>query len=142
MTRIGAAIELSVRGDREAAREQFTELWAEATDPLHRCMIAHHLADQQEDVREELRWDLVALELASSITDERATEVGSIVPVRAFYPSLHVNLGDAYRRAGELSLAREHLDLGLAAADALADDEYGRLIKTGLARLAHELESA
>ncbi|WP_228004342.1 hypothetical protein [Amycolatopsis sp. YIM 10] len=142
MARIVAAIELSVSGAREAARERFTELWAETMDPLHRCMIAHHLADQQDDVHEELRWDLVALELASSITDERATEVGAIGPVRSFYPSLHLNVGDAYRRLGELSLARHHLDLGFAAVGTLNDDEYGRLVKTGLARLAHELESA
>ncbi|WP_236808497.1 hypothetical protein [Amycolatopsis albispora] len=139
MTRLGAAMELAQRGDREAARERFTELWAEASDPLHRCMIAHHLADQQDDPREELRWDLLALETASSITDERTAEAGATGSVRAFYPSLHLNLGDVYRRLGELSLAREHLELGLAAVDALGDDGYGQLIRTGLDRLAERL---
>lgn len=57
----------------------------------------------------------------------------------AFYPSLHLNLGDVYRRLGEWDLARAHLARGLDAVGALGDDGYGQLIKGGLDRLAQRL---
>ncbi|MFI6031425.1 hypothetical protein [Amycolatopsis magusensis] len=141
MTRIIPVIELAQRGDRETARARFTELWAEAVDPLHRCLIAHHLADQQDDVREELRWDLVALETADSISEDRAADAGVAGSVRGLYPSLHLNVGDAYRRLGEFALARQHLELSRAEIDVLADDGYGQLIRAGLERLADRLDA-
>ena len=57
MTRIGQAIELSHRGDREAARHLFAEIWAdigESGDALYRCGLAHAMADVQDDPHEEL----------------------------------------------------------------------------------------
>ncbi len=56
------------------------------------------------------------------------------------YPSLHLNLGEAYRRLSGHAGARAHLDQGRAAA-ALADDGYGRMIIGGLERLGHRLST-
>jgi hypothetical protein len=142
MVRIGEGIGLGERGEREAARRLFSDLWEEigATgDALHRCALAHSMADVQDDVRDELVWDLRALETADLITDERARQAGVAGPVRGFYPSLHLNLGDAYRRLGDLDRARHHLGRGLAAVDALGDDGYAQMIKEGLGRLADRL---
>lgn len=112
----------------------------DAGDPLHRCALAHAMADVQDEVREELVWDLRALEAADSISDERATVAG-LSGARALYPSLHLNLGECYRKVGELARAREQLRRGQAAVAALADDGYGRLI-SGLDRLAERLSLA
>ncbi|WP_326826000.1 hypothetical protein [Streptosporangium sp. NBC_01756] len=141
MARIGQGIELGHSGDREAARRLFAGLWEEigaAGDPLHRCALAHSMADVQDDVREELRWDLRALEAADLVTDERAQQAG-VAAVRGFYPSLHLNLGDAYHKLGDLDRARDHLERGRAAVDALGDDGYGQMIRQGLDRLADRL---
>ena len=60
----------------------------------------------------------------------------------AFYPSLHLNLGECYRKLGNLDLANDHLQRGTAAAEALPDNGYGQMIKGGLHRLAERLAPA
>ncbi|MGW0595358.1 hypothetical protein [Streptosporangium sp. NPDC002607] len=145
MAKIGQGMELGQSGERAAARRLFSELWQEigATgDPLHRCALAHSMADVQDDAHEELLWDLRALEAADLITDARARQAGITGPASGFYPSLHLNLGDVYRRLGDLDRARDHLRRGRAAVDALGDDGYGQMIRQGLDRLADRLPTS
>jgi len=143
MTQIGKGIELGRQGEREAARGLFANAWSdmgeESGDPFHRCALAHSMADVQEDVHDELVWDLRALEAADLLTDERAAQAGVTSPVAGFYPSLHLNLGECYRKLGDLEVAREHLERGQAAVGALGNDDYGQMIKSGLNRLAERL---
>ncbi len=142
MAKIGEGIGRRERGDREGARRLFAELWelvGPDGDPFHRCALAHSMADVQDDVREELTWDLRALEAADELRDEEA-EMAS--PVAGFYPSLHLNIADAYRRLGDRVRAREHLVKGRAAASALGDDGYGQMIHEAFERLATRLEAA
>lgn len=143
MTRIGQGIELSQRGDRDAARRVFTDAWndigGESGDPLHRCALAHSMADVQNDLHEELLWDLRALAAAELVTDAQATEAGVTGPVAAFYPSLHLNLGECYRKLGDVDQACEHLERGQAAVAAVGNDGYGQMIRGGLGRLAERL---
>ena len=78
IVRIGQGVELHHhRGRREAARDLFARLWeeigAEQGDPLHVCVLAHAMADVQDDVHQELVWDRRALAAADALTDERAT---------------------------------------------------------------------
>ena len=54
---------------------------------------------------------------------------------RGVLPSLHLNVGDAYRRLGDLPAARRHADFGLSWTKELRADGYGDLIKSGLQRL-------
>ena len=142
MTRVGEGIALSQAGNRAAARVLFDELWEQVGsggDPLHRCAVAHWMADLQDDPADELHWDLLALTAADSLTAVRATDGGVTTPVSAMYPSLHLNIADAYRRLHDQDRARQHLARGLAAAEALPDDGYGQMIRSGLARLAERL---
>ncbi|ANZ40421.1 hypothetical protein BBK82_34795 [Lentzea guizhouensis] len=144
MIRIGEAVELHHhRGQRDAARDLFAQIWTdiggEQGDPLHVCVLAHSMADVQDDVREELAWDLRALAAADSITDEHAARAGVTLPVTALYPSLHLNVADCYRKLGDLTRAREHLQLARDSVGALGDDDYGQLIKGGLAQLEQQL---
>jgi hypothetical protein len=142
MTRIGEGIGLSQRGEREAARRVFAEIWDRIGpdgDPLHRCAVAHSMADVQDDPHDELTWDLRALEAAPLITDERARAAGMAATVAGFYPSLHLNLGEVYRKLGDLEQARHHLESGRAATGALGDDGYATMVKDALERLAQRL---
>ncbi|QRK07219.1 hypothetical protein JQX13_45465 [Archangium violaceum] len=133
MSRIAEAIDRSQRGDREVARQLFADIWKDLTprgEPFHRCTLAHYMADVQDDPHEELLWDLRALDAAEQLTEERA---------RAFQPSLHLNLAEDYRKLGDLARAKEHVARAEAAADALDEDGYGRMIRAGIERLARQL---
>ena len=143
MAEVGRGVALSHGGERDAARRVFETLWedigGEDGDPLHRCAVAHAMADVQDDPADELTWDLRALAAADLISDGRATEVGMTAPAAALYPSLHLNLGECYRKLGQQEPAREHLRRGLAATSALPDDGYGRMVRAGLIRLSDRL---
>jgi len=142
MVQIGHAIELGQRGEREDARRLFAEVWEQigpTGDALHRVATAHAMADVQDDPRDELAWDLAALQAADSVTDERAAQAGCPGPVAGFFPSLHLNLGEDHRKLGDLPAARRHLELGQAATHALGHDGYGTMTRAGLQRLATRL---
>ncbi|WP_052423108.1 hypothetical protein [Nonomuraea candida] len=145
ITRIGEGVELHHRqGRREAARDLFTQIWddigGEQGDPLYICVLAHAMADVQDDVRQELMWDLRALAAADLITEERVAEAGVTLSPAGLYPSLHLNLTECYRKLGDLDRAREHLRQAQDTIGALGDDEYGQLIRSGLERLTEQLE--
>jgi len=146
LVRIGEGVELHHhRGQREAARHLFGQIWdeigGEQGDPLHVCVLAHAMADVQDDVHQELVWDQRALAAAHVLTDDRVAQAGVALPVAGLYPSLHLNLGECYRKLDDLGRAREHLQRAQAGIGALGDDEYGQLIKSGLDRLAQQLTS-
>jgi hypothetical protein len=84
----------------------------------------------------------VPMEAADLMTDERAAQAGVTSPVAGFYPSLHLNLGECYRKLGDLDRAREQLERGQVAVGSLGDDGYGQMIKGGLDRLGERLASA
>lgn len=142
MDRIGEAMALGQRGERAAARALFAEVWDDIGadgDPFHRCALAHAMADVQDDVAEELRWDERALAAADELTDQRVAAGGVASGVAGFYPSLHLNIAECHRRLGHLAEARVHLERGRARLDALPDDGYGQLIRGGYDRLAERL---
>ncbi len=142
MARIVEVVGLAQAGKADAARPKFAALWEEIGpegDPFHRCTLAHYAADVQPDVQAELMWDLRALAAADEVTDERAQRYHGLLSVAGFYPSLHLNLADVYRRLGEYGKAREHVGRAQAAMGALEDDGYGRMIRKGIARAAAQL---
>ncbi|WP_329341581.1 hypothetical protein OG866_36940 [Streptomyces sp. NBC_00663] len=138
MTRIGQVVMLHHAGDREEARHRFLDLWAEIGedgDPLHRCTLAHYMADAQDDPSDELAWDLRALTAAEELTDDRLAEHESTLAVRALYPSLHLNLAADYVKLDRSDAARTHLHRARRAADGLADDSYGDGVRAAISRL-------
>ncbi|GGP05225.1 hypothetical protein LDL08_05865 [Nonomuraea glycinis] len=147
MARIGQGVELHhQQGRREAARELFAQIWddigGEQGDPLHVCVLAHSMADVQDDVHQELMWDQRALAAVGLITDERVAQAGVPLSVAGLYPSLHLNLSECYRKLGDLDRAREHLQHARDGLGALGDDEYGQLIRNGLEQVAEQLDAA
>jgi hypothetical protein len=142
MVAIDAGTRQHIGGDRAGAYATFTALWAEIGsegDPLHRVALAHHMADVCDDPAEELEWDLRALAAADALTDSRAQEYHSSLAVRGFYPSLHLNLGEDYRKLGALDAARAQLALAREKLDALSDDDYAAGIRLALDGLAERL---
>jgi hypothetical protein len=137
LTRIGQVVMLHHGGDREEARSRFLALWAEVGedgDPLHRCTLAHYLADTQDDPADELAWDLRALTAAGELAD------GDPACVRGFLPSLHLNLAADYAKLGRPDAARSHLRHARTAAGSLADDGYGEGVRAAIGRLELRLD--
>ncbi|WP_433717162.1 tetratricopeptide repeat protein [Actinoplanes sp. CA-051413] len=144
LARIARGVELHHhQGRPDAAREVFARIWdeigGERGDPLHVCVLAHALADVQDDVRQELIWDQRALVAADQLTDARVAEAGVPLTAAGLYPSLHLNLAECYRKLGDLGQARDHLRQAQAGIGALGDDGYGQLIRSGLDRLTRLL---
>ncbi|MFJ6105787.1 hypothetical protein ACIQHY_32940 [Streptomyces sp. NPDC092359] len=138
MTRIGQAMMLLHGGDREEARNRFGLLWQEIGpegDPLHRCTLAHYMADAQDDPDTELAWDLRALSAAGSLVEERVAAHDSAAALRALYPSLHLNLAADYVKLQQPDAARVHLDRARVASDHLDDDGYGNGVRAAIERL-------
>ncbi|MFI9757509.1 hypothetical protein ACIHFB_06155 [Streptomyces sp. NPDC051963] len=142
MTRIGQVVILHHAGDREEARHRFLDLWAEigeTGDPLHRCTLAHYMADAQDDPSDELAWDLRALTAADELTDERLAQHEGAPAARALYPSLHLNLAADYVKLGRSEAARAHIRQARGAVDALGDDPYGDGVRAAISRLEQRL---
>ncbi len=138
---ITAAVALLQSGAKADARAQLLDLWARcdpAGPPLHRCTLAHFLADTEEDVAAELEWDLRALEAATGSRD--TSDRDALAPdMDGFLPSLHLNVGDAYRRTGDIASAAAHAKIGSARAMSLPSDGYGSMVREGLQRLSARL---
>jgi len=142
MTAVGAAVEQGRAGDKAQARAALTRLWGRVGsggDALHRCSIAHYLADLQDAVADELLWDQRALAAVAGLSDERAQQHLASLQVRGFLPTLHLNLADSYRRVGDRDRAQHQLGLAGEFADGLPDDAYGSMIRGGILRVAELL---
>ncbi len=82
----------------EDARALYRQAWDAAQNDYEACVAAHYLARLQENPKQALHWNQVALARAESAGDAR---VGN------FYPSLYVNLGRAHETLGHLRQARD-----------------------------------
>jgi hypothetical protein len=142
LARISDALGLYNSGRRAEAREAFTQLWGELShgDPFHQCILAHYMADTQDEPVDELEWDRRALAAADRIARERPDAAS--LTILSFYPSLHLNLADVLHRVGQVEEARKHVKLAQQGTDALADDAYGQMIRNGIERLAGRLAAS
>ncbi|MFD4531270.1 hypothetical protein ACFWNL_11565 [Kitasatospora sp. NPDC058397] len=135
-------VQAAQHGRTAEARASFEALWAalgERGDVFHRCVLAHYLADLQDDPQDELEWDRRALAAADSLTAERAQTYESALQVRAFYPSLHLNLASDHLKLGEPDLAREQLERAVRSLDALPEDVYSASIRSAVDELRQRL---
>ncbi|WP_261957232.1 hypothetical protein [Streptomyces nigrescens] len=166
LTRIGQAIMLHRAGDREEARNRLSALWHEIGprgDAFHRCALAHYMADTQDDPQDELDWDLRALEAAEGFVTERRPGTGPaagesgvaaapegspgprhhpLVALRAFFPSLHLNIAADYAALDRPADARAQLLRARASVNALADGEYRQGLRDAIHRLELQLGGA
>lgn len=120
-------------GDVAQGRGELLALWTMANGVQQRCVLAHFLADTEQEVSAELEWDLLALEAA---TGTRSASGEPLSPaVAAFLPSLHLNAGDAYRRLGDHERAGLHAEAGLSWLRTMPETGYTQMIDAGLHRL-------
>ncbi|NEW40062.1 hypothetical protein GV794_19100 [Nocardia cyriacigeorgica] len=144
MTAITDAVTRGRAGDGDGARIALTDLWAGIGphgDPFHRCTLAHYLADLHDDPAQALAWDIRALDAAEALTDSRAREFDDSLDVRGFFPSLHLNLADNYRRLASFDAARQQVDAARRHLHALPDDAYGAMIRTALDEVEASISS-
>jgi len=139
-TEILEGVQVALSGEAEQGRRALLDCWSrtDPSDAAQRCVLAHYLADLEADAEQEAAWDERALEAFGRVADEDLMPVG-IASAAAMAPSLHLNLGEVYRRLGRVDEAQEQAAAGLASVWLLADDGYGHLIREGLARLAERL---
>ena len=136
------AIGVALGGDRARGRELMGACWEATTDrdAAQRCVLAHYLADAQDDLHEEVAWDEAALVAFAGVAEADLDPVG-IPSARALEPSLRLNLGDGYRRQGRFEDAMEQVDAGDSVVHLLPDDGYGAMIRAGLTRLRGGVKS-
>ncbi|MYT32426.1 MULTISPECIES: hypothetical protein [unclassified Streptomyces] len=111
-----AGMQAEAEGRADEARALFQEAWDGARDDYEACIAAHYLARQQDSPEETLRWNQECLDRADLVGDER---------VRDFYPSLYVNMGNAYRELGQLASAHRYFVLAAERAADAPEGQYG-----------------
>ncbi|MBN3932634.1 hypothetical protein IQ279_23970 [Streptomyces verrucosisporus] len=142
MEAIGAAVAEGQSGEAQAARRRLLDLWSAigpAGDPLHRCTLAHHLADLHQDPAQALAWDVRALDAADAVTEQRLQEHHAGLRIAAFYPSLHLNLADDYRRLGSFEAAAEHIEAARGHTPGLPQGPYGDSLRTAVEQVAEAI---
>ncbi|PQZ92941.1 hypothetical protein CQ018_10760 [Arthrobacter sp. MYb227] len=141
-TSVTEAIAVALGGEKERGGRLLLDCW-NATKPsnhTHRCVLAHYLADTQNDLEQEIAWDEIALKEHAFLEDTDLAPLG-IASARGLLPSLQLNLADGYHRQGKNDLARDHVGQGLNAAETLNKDGYGQMILAGLNNLAQRINA-
>lgn len=139
MKEILEAVMISDDPDRRRAR--LLELWETLSPqgrPLQLCALGHVLADTETDSAKELEWDLRALEAATGTRESEDRAPVNPVP-ESYLPSLHLSVGEGYRKLGDIERARLHVAFAANHIEALGDDGYGNLVRAGLRRLQQAL---
>ncbi|WP_149184489.1 hypothetical protein [Streptomyces sp. TRM49041] len=129
-------------GGIASARQELLSLWSAigvTGDAMHRCSLAHYLADLYEDPAQALAWDVRALDAADAVTEQRVQEHHTSLHIAGFYPSLHLNLADNYRRLGSFEAATEHINAARAHAPDLPQDAYGDLLRGAIHEVAEAI---
>jgi tetratricopeptide (TPR) repeat protein len=97
-------------------------------DEVQACAAAHMIAVQiarlKLDVAERHRWNVTALEHADAADHEI---------VGGWYASLFGSLGITHRLLGRKDEALVYLERGRSLAESLPDDDYGRMVRKGIA---------
>lgn len=135
MDAITTAVTLGHEGETARARQDLLAIWEDLGvlgDPLHRCTLAHYLADLHPDPAEALIWDVRALDAAGALTDHRVAEHHAGLEVAGFYPSLHLNIADNLRRLGAFEAAGEQIDRAEERVAALPQGPYVDMIRAAI----------
>lgn len=117
-------MEMEGLGDNEEASRLFLQAWDEANDDVEKFTAAHYVARHQQTIADKLHWDETALHLAKQIPNDLAKEA---------LASLYLNVAKCYEDLGNIEKAREYYQNAHASTDFLPDNEYGNMIKNGIA---------
>jgi hypothetical protein len=110
-------------GQKERAMSYYCLAWEQATTDFEKFTAAHYLARHQTDPVKELEWNQLALQHAKLV--DRDT-------MKQYYPSLYLNIVKSFEQIGDAHSAYDACELANSYTEFLADDGYGRMIKTGV----------
>ena len=139
---IVAAIAMLQAGERNRGRAMLESIWSrisQAPNPIDECVLAHYMADVQDEPADELAWDIRALNAALRCADAEAQHIHPSLSISVFLPSLHLNLAEDYWNLNEADQSRAHLAKARLFMSALSDDGYGRMIRFGIEGLEMRL---
>jgi len=118
-------MDMEGQGNSEEASQLFNQAWNKATNDFEKFTAAHYVARHQKNISEKLRWDETALELALKINDDS---------IKSAFPSLYLNVAKCYEDLNDADNAMKNYQLALSFTNFLSNDEYGKMIKTGISR--------
>jgi tetratricopeptide (TPR) repeat protein len=95
-------ISLEDGGNIDEAIIMFNKAWNEATDDYERFIAAYHLARQQNNITDRLKWMKKSLQCALNINDDN---------VKSAYPTLYLNIAKCYEEMGDSDNAERNLEL-------------------------------
>jgi tetratricopeptide (TPR) repeat protein len=107
----------------EEALSFFEEAWKNSLNPTEACIAAHYLARHQATPSEELRWNLEAINRADAVGEEE---------MKAFYPSLYLNLAKCYEDLGQIEEAKKYYLLAAEKEDNLPVGGYRDWVHCGI----------
>ena len=97
-----AGTQAEFQGQLSEARVLYQQAWEAAQDDYESCIAAHYVAQHQNDPRERLYWNQIALDRANAVQDPRVDE---------FYPSLYLNMGHSFELLGKSAEAQHYYAL-------------------------------
>lgn len=116
-------MEMEGKGQLAEAGSLFEEAWKTATTDFEKFTAAHYVARHQKNTADKLKWDSIAINLALKMKDEN---------IERAYPSLYLNIAKCYEDLNDFSNAEENYKLALAFAEFLPEDDYGKMVKSGI----------
>lgn len=116
---------MSMEGDQPEAKKLFSNAWNQASTALEKFIAAHYLARHQEDPSQKLEWDKISLRFALQIGSE---------DIKAYYPSLYLNIAKCYEDLKKFNLAKKNYQLAHKYSGYLARDGYGDFIRRRISR--------
>ncbi len=109
--------------ENDVAKALFEKAWLIASNDFEKLIAAHYIARQRTDKAENLKWNEISLSHAIAIGDEE---------VKAYYPSLYLNVGKSYEDMGDHAAAKQNYLTAKNYIAYLPDDGYGRMIAAGV----------
>lgn len=100
-------------GDLEEAMAVFTKAWTEASDDYEKFIAAYHLARQQKNYKDKLKWMQTSLQCALNIDDEN---------VKSAYATLYANIAMCYEDLLDLENAKINYELSESNKGVLSDN--------------------
>jgi len=123
-------MELEGQGLLLEAASLFNKAWNEAGDDFEKFTAAHYVARHQINISGKLEWDETALRHAL-LLGEGFEEV---------LPSLYLNIAKCHEDLKDFENAKKNYDAASSFQNFLPDNEYGKMIRTGIANGLNRIE--
>ena len=116
-------MQAEAEGKTDAAHNLFQQAWDIAGNDFEAFTAAHYLARNQENPEDGLKWNLEALNRATSTNDD---------DLKGHYPSLYLNVGNSYETIGNMQQAGNYYATAASYSDFLPPGKYGDMIRSGI----------